>query len=165
MKECLKPEYRGKGLCVMHWRRLQRNGSPLVTRPMGVRPFCGLDGCWAEHYAKGWCQRHYMQERRGVPVTLTAAPPTYSGAHKRVRYVKGPASDHDCVSCGSHALDWAYDHTDPDELVGSNGRTMCGYSTDPGHYVPMCRRCHRAFDRNLSDAAALRKNDANTVYM
>ena len=142
----------------MHVRRVERHGSPFVVLPRGKpATVCSLPGCGAKHFGKGWCQRHYMQVRRGQEPTLERPGDfvTYSGAHRRVYYVKGPAKLHSCVECGGRALDWAYVGGDPNEIVGpvprpkSHNRppSMCAYSADPEFYVPMCRRCHVAHDR------------------
>lgn len=165
IKDCDKPEYQGHGMCVKHWRRLQRNGNPLVARPPGKPAgVCSVVDCGGKHYGKGLCQRHYAQVRAGRPREDLVASwkygsrdVSYSGAHRRARRVRGPASDHACVGegCDKQAIDWAYNHADPDELVGpvqqakSSGRPpiMAAYSPDPAFYVPMCRKCHRAFDR------------------
>ena len=70
---------------------------------------------------------------------------SYDGAHLRIMYAKGSASQFLCVDCGGKAQEWSYDHADPEELWG--GRSGCVYSLSPEHYVPRCRVCHRAFDR------------------
>lgn len=31
---------------------------------------CSLDGCDRQAHAKGWCKRHYEQQRRGIPQVL-----------------------------------------------------------------------------------------------
>lgn len=75
--------------------------------------------------------------------------PTYISAHIRVTRDRGRASDYNC-RCGVPAEDWAYDHADPNELSEYDGRGAGRtrvYSADSWHYLPMCRACHRAFDR------------------
>ena len=74
---------------------------------------------------------------------------SYLGAHDRCRRDRGPARDHQCVDCGGPALHWSYDHTDPDELMGTQGTkgtTPYPYSLDPAHYSPRCASCHARFD-------------------
>lgn len=71
----------------------------------------------------------------------------YFGAHARVRTLRGRAEDHPCVDCGEPAQDWSYDHTDPDERVGTKGTGRgLAYSLNASHYQPWCKPCHGAFD-------------------
>jgi hypothetical protein len=71
----------------------------------------------------------------------------YWKAHRAVEDIHGRAKLHDCAFCGRRdARDWAYNHRDPDEKVAKyNG---CAYSKDPNCYIPLCRSCHRRFDKN-----------------
>lgn len=66
-------------------------------------------------------------------------PIGYSGAHTRLPTLASQS----CYCCAKPAQEWAYDHSDPDELADQDGRP---YSLDRTCYMPMCRRCHRAFD-------------------
>lgn len=72
----------------------------------------------------------------------------YSGAHDRVRALRGPASQYDCLHCRNNlAEDWAYDHLDPDERISSEEKRIgLVYSIDPKFYIPLCKRCHSVFD-------------------
>ena len=57
---------------------------------------------------------------------------TYKGAHSRLFYVRGKASQHQCIDCSKQALDWSHIHgTDPD---------------NPDNYEPRCRSCHLTYD-------------------
>lgn len=76
--------------------------------------------------------------------------PTYGAAHHWVRQARGSASEHQCVDCGDPAREWAYDHTDPDEMSEKQGRLTLSYSAKPQHYQPMCKPCHRRFDAGRS---------------
>ena len=69
---------------------------------------------------------------------------TYRNAHRRVRAAGGSATGWSCVDCGQQAVEWSYDHADPDERHDERGRA---YSDDPQHYQPRCRPCHSRFDR------------------
>ncbi len=69
---------------------------------------------------------------------------SYRQAHFRVIDARGPATEHECRRCGGQAQQWAYDHLDIDEKFNAAGEV---YSTDPDHYIPMCRSCHVLFDR------------------
>lgn len=70
-------------------------------------------------------------------------PVTYEAVHYRLLWDRGSASDNPCVKCGAQAEEWAYDHTDPDELTDPKGRA---YSLDQGRYFPLCISCHRVQD-------------------
>ena len=67
---------------------------------------------------------------------------SYRQAHVRIQKDRGRAAEHLC-SCGVQAKYWAYQHSDPDALRDDKARP---YSLDPGHYAPMCARCHRQYD-------------------
>lgn len=62
---------------------------------------------------------------------------------------QGPrAAAYPCVTdCGRPAAEWAYDHGDVDELVATVNGAPRRYSLEPARYRPMCRPCHRRFDR------------------
>jgi len=70
---------------------------------------------------------------------------TYIGAHERIWRAKGKASNYMC-GCGEGADEWAYTYDDPcpNEMVSPLGQK---YSADFTRYVPMCRRCHRVYDK------------------
>lgn len=72
---------------------------------------------------------------------------TYGAVHMRLRKRRGPAKNHLC-QCGQPARDWAY-------------RNIRGHSENLDDYVPMCRRCHKAFDAetvfNLGEWATERR--------
>lgn len=78
--------------------------------------------------------------------------PTYAAMHLRLNRDRGPASDFACAHCGGAAADWAYDHCDPEELMGfaRPGKAAVPYSADQAHYVPLCRSCHYRLDHQLS---------------
>lgn len=69
--------------------------------------------------------------------------------HGRVRALRGPAKKYPCALCGTReAQHWAYDHMDPNELMGKDkpDRPERPYSIDLDHYLPMCVACHKAYD-------------------
>lgn len=67
--------------------------------------------------------------------------PGYYGLHRRVRTARGPAKNYECIECGHQAQHWATIH-------GTDG-------TDPlEHYLPMCARCHFAYDQVGARAVA-----------
>jgi hypothetical protein len=71
----------------------------------------------------------------------------YRAAHMRVEAARGRASSYPCVGdCGRPAVDWAYVHGDPDELVTTVRGALRRYSLDSDMYQPMCRPCHKRLD-------------------
>ena len=56
----------------------------------------------------------------------------YKLGHKRVKALRGKASDHVCVDCCKVAHHWSYKHDEPLELAES--------------YEPRCRSCHTLYD-------------------
>lgn len=122
---------------------------------------CSVDGCERPHYGKGYCALHYQRMWRNGNLEIKRTKPprndlagennrfwrgdatSTTGAHRRVRKARGPASDHSCVDCGGTAKEWAYDHKDPEERAHPQG----AFSLKVEHYQPMCVSCHRRFDR------------------
>lgn len=68
---------------------------------------------------------------------------SYGTLHQRLRAIRGPASARQCAHCQDSAIDWAYDHTDPNEQLDPRG---CAYSTDLNRYFPLCKSCHKRYD-------------------
>ena len=79
----------------------------------------------------------------------------YRMVHRKIVRERGKASGYLCIECGSTAMDWAYQHSDP--LVTSTDRP---FSQDIKHYSPMCRRCHLKLDKvhERMDRETLKKN-------
>lgn len=166
---CARKHY-SRGLCEAHYARQRRSGATgaaeVKNRSVAGKR-CRLDACMAEHYAKDLCQVHYVRWRKhGDPNVVGSSAPIrrrtrtehhnwsgedigYRGVHHRVTRELGLASAHSCRHCGASAADWAYDHADLNEQVDGRGRV---YSTDPDRYMPLCRRCHSAFDRGCAAA-------------
>src|SRR6516162_2526071 len=114
-----------RGMCDKHYTRWLRHGDPLVTHGPGNRGRMGSsNGNW-----KG-----------------DAAP--YSAIHLRLVREFGSASQFQCLNdCGRQAQEWAYDHGDPNEIVGDDSHgVMAPYSLDPQFYMPLCKWCHRSMD-------------------
>lgn len=84
------------------------------------------------------------------PTWLIQDEVVYGSAHNRVKRLHGNASEHLCIDCLGPAVDWSYDHTDPDERIDARGRA---YSMKPEHYWPRCRSCHKFFDLAATGAA------------
>lgn len=76
----------------------------------------------------------------------------YTGAHYRVTAARGLPGQHACAHCSEVAQEWAYDHEDPDERRNVDSRDDDPFSLDVMHYLPLCKKCHRAFDLNPNRA-------------
>lgn len=115
---------------------------------------CSVAGCSGKHEARGYCAKHYQQVKRhgavGAGRWEQKPERTYVTAHYRVRRDRGPAPEQTCA-CGAPAAEWAYDHNDPDELIGEDHGKAVPYSLDVAHYLPMCVPCHRQFDYDHSN--------------
>lgn len=74
---------------------------------------------------------------------MATAQHEYRQAHRRVVDAKGPANLKPCAFCGTFAEEWAYDHHDPREVY----REGHLWSDSTAHYIPLCKRDHRAYDR------------------
>lgn len=156
---CDKLRKRGRAVCSMHAARIWRHGDPDAVQweKRSVRGVCLVEGCGQlDHGPHGYCDKHRTRIRRhGDPLVLLVAEYkrmpngniTYGAAHARVRAESGPAWKHLCCHCMQFAEEWAYDHNDPAELVSPEGSK---YSTDPRHYIPLCRSCHRRFDSDIN---------------
>lgn len=114
------------------------------------------------------CATHYARKRRrgSVHIVLPRHPSgensykwkgdnvSYNTAHKRNQYLRGKASEYQCVDCGSQAQEWAYQYTAGDrEMTEWIEDTRVGrarelaYSPDAEHYAAMCKSCHIKFDK------------------
>lgn len=87
---------------------------------------------------------------RAVKGNYRTVNPDYRAAHLRVKHARGPARNYSCEDCGKQATDWAYDHLDVNALTGQHRDYTVTYSADPQHYRPLCRPCHRKFDKENS---------------
>lgn len=164
---CDKPHF-GRGWCSTHYQRWKRLGDPLAEvghyTPRDPQAQCSIDGCENRRARRDWCKKHYYRWRRHGDPNYDPATPTgedspfwkgrfvgYLAAHYRVRTYRGKATEHTCVDCGGQAHEWAYDHRDPDEIVADSGyHKGMPYSPDPSHYQPMCKTCHKRFDRTMA---------------
>ena len=136
--------------CYQSWRANRRSDSPRCTVP----------DCRKPAITEGICEKHRGRLRRTGTLegvgrgTLNKKDVVeYEAAHHRVVAVKGRAKEHRCDHCGDRAQDWAYDHLDPEALVGV--RNGCLYSLSPDHYIPLCKPCHKRFDIDWSRRASL----------
>lgn len=148
-----------RGWCNAHYIRWRIHGDPTAGgKPHdGSSTPCNVDGCDGPSVAWGWCEAHYRRWKKSGDVGSPDVRQVGSGddvgyntAHRRVAEAKGAASQHDCINCGGHAREWAYDHADPDARIASPGNPRIAgmpYSLSVDHYQPMCKSCHKAFDK------------------
>lgn len=110
---------------------------------------CRVPICERTPTGCGLCVAHYERARRnGLIEVRPKGPNRYSSAHQKVHRSRGKATDYRCSHCDGRADTWAYDHADPAELVEATGsHAGIAFSTDPTHYMPLCRTCHYYFDR------------------
>ena len=80
---------------------------------------------------------------------MRAQSTTYQAVHARLRKARGSASEYRCQHCPNPATQWAYNHKDPDELIGTYDQTgrLTTYSFNPDHYLPLCKACHATLDK------------------
>ncbi|MGW0135162.1 hypothetical protein [Streptomyces sp. NPDC003299] len=71
----------------------------------------------------------------------------YENAHARVKRLHGPARYYPCDFCGLSAHDWALDWESPEIIRDQKWRA---YSPDPNGYMPLCRKCHKEYDKHVS---------------
>lgn len=145
------------GYCTAHYRRFRRGldmDTPIRARK-ATPGVCGYDDCGRPSYGhSGLCQQHANQQRQGLPLKKIRIRTIFDevklgGAHQRVRRLWGDAAQYSCIECGNRARDWAYDGTDPNELLGrqqSGKGSLQRYSCFPEFYMPMCRKCHNSRD-------------------
>jgi hypothetical protein len=116
---------------------------------------CSVDGCEDAHHSLSFCIKHYARFiRYGDPLIThnnRYDDVQYHGAHIRVRAAKGNIAQYLCQHCGCQAENWAYDGKDPEELIGParRGGPLLKYSLKVQHYMPLCTKCHRVYDRKL----------------
>jgi hypothetical protein len=160
MAECIQSGCDGYrksklGYCEAHLKRYKRGAdmSPPIKRYGKYGKFC--TECGRPAKTAGLCPGHYTQLWRGHDLAPLRLPSihdevAYEAAHFRPRALWGSASKYSCVDCGECAQDWAYDGTDPDQLLGGSARegraSIMFYSRYPEFYMPMCRKCHSRRD-------------------
>ena len=153
---------RARGWCNKHWSRWKRHGDPeaeVQERRYDYPNVCTIPGCDKPSRARGWCSTHHQRWRmNGDPsLVLPPNPPTkedhyawqsddevgYMTVHWRL-HRRSPAKAHKCAHCGDQAVDWAYDHTCPNEKTSPEGYP---FTSDLSRYMPLCRLCHKRFDQ------------------
>jgi hypothetical protein len=135
------------------WYRGKPPTDAAIRRYVQGRKGCFVEGCDLPHHSNGTCASHRAHvDKDGYPRELVRPKrevPSYDAIHLRLAGAWGSASQYDCVKCGKTAREWAYDGTDPSQLIGTTGKTVASpmyYSQWPEFYMPMCVRCHRKMD-------------------
>jgi hypothetical protein len=164
---CDKPSRRSLGMCIAHYSRVRRHGSPgspeILSRKArpSRRNTCSIEGCEEPCHGRELCSSHYWRWlNHGSPGdaefrTRGGDGVGYIGVHLRVSALRGVASAHMCQRCDKPAAHWAYDHLDPNEKIVTHHRRQVPISLDPDHYMPLCARCHKRFDMAFRKASAV----------
>jgi len=112
--------------------------------------------CTEKVEARDLCHNHYHRwQKYGDALTPLTRRPSgssevgYKTAHGRVRRKRGSPSLYECVGikCAKQAEDWAYIHGSSNEKKDLYRGFILPYSPDVNDYQPMCRLCHRAYDK------------------
>jgi hypothetical protein len=153
---CERNDRMKRGWCDMHWQRWRKNGDPLrlarAERFAAQPTTCSVEGCDEPRKSRGWCKAHYLRWfRRGGDVATRIYRERqqivgYQAVHARLRRDRGLASAFICEHCENQALQWAYDHDDPEESSQFIAGRSLTYSLDSQHYIPLCAACHKTFD-------------------
>jgi len=122
----------------------RRFGLLIVTHRDGTRWACICD-CGATTLVHPGDLNRGSARSCGCRSHPRRADATYLTVHERLRTDRGSARQYECSNCASPAFHWAYDHTDPDELMSAYG----AYSLNPERYHPYCVPCHKAFDLQI----------------
>lgn len=143
----------------------RRSNAPGLADKMRIadvaKSTCSVHDCGKTVKARGWCRAHYLRWfRRGGDVSVRVYRPRaevvgYQAVHARLHRDRGPASALPCRHCGLPAKQWAYDHSDPDQLVELINLVGTAYSLDQKHYIALCGSCHKFFDQTVVPVTCL----------
>lgn len=111
VETCDKTKIVARGLCGAHYQKWRKYGDPEFTKPRTTTFKSG-----EEH--NNW----------------TGNDITYSGLHRRIRSIRGSASNFNCVDCGNIASEWSHIHNTD--------------HNDVNNYQSRCRKCHVKYDDN-----------------
>lgn len=130
---------------------LSRNGSKNESALWRCRCDCGQEKTIRGDALRGGLTKSCGCLPRGsVPGQRQKEVVEYTAVHRRIRRLRGSASQYDCP-CGKPAYHWSYDWLDPNQMVSSKEQSFgLVYSLDPARYRPMCVTCHSAYDSALT---------------
>lgn len=141
-----------KGYCKVHYQRWITSGDPGPAHLLKAanQAWCLAENCEKPARSRHLCHKHYKRWQvfgetgiERISERDSSHTISYRGAHRRVEAAFGSARMQSCVECGESALEWSYDHEDPEEVLDERG---IPYSVTPSFYRPMCISCHRNFD-------------------
>lgn len=138
-----------RGLCTWHYRKQKaRTAPPCKAAECGRGVAYPSSGLCTGHYARQWWASQGNESRADFSSAIGGGPKTYNGAHHALRRDLGPASDHECIDCGTKADHWSYSHESESEIICPvDGHP---YSLDWDDYSPRCVTCHNQFDRAVT---------------
>lgn len=81
---------------------------------------------------------------------------TYNAVHMYLKRTRGRARNYLCADyCGNFATEWSYDHLDPNERIGDDGKgKLLPFTSNLRHYQPRCNEHHRTLDARYEKASA-----------
>lgn len=146
---CTKPANGAaiKQLCRTHQYRSWKYGDPEAPSLAKKTAPCHRDDCDEPARIGIRCLKHGRRYERHGDENYEGKVPTQKSVVDRLTRGIGRASEFDCTQCGMQALRWVYNHADPQELTGKDGRP---YSRYPKYYEALCQGCedHMAIYRS-----------------
>lgn len=111
-------------------------------------------GYCGQHAYKNPVKQAYMKEyneglHRARAEKAYYSDISYHATHKRIRQVRGSASEQPCIMCGKPAEHWAYRGNSQREQAGwenAEKTQFALWSSDPADYDPLCAQDHRQSD-------------------
>ena len=149
---CQKTHF-AKSFCNNHYQRYLQTGAPQPADKVQKfctehpdRPVRAADKCVRCYSNWYYYHGHELGPSSGADRRKDVC--LYEAAHGRVRRDKGHPTQYTCVRCPAQATEWALLAEASQILVQPEGKRMAGslYSPNPDDYVPMCRKCHSAYD-------------------
>lgn len=135
-------------LCSTHYMQWYRSQ---------VRDVCSSDDCDRAVYSRSLCESHYKSllreenpsydtaQRQALKDNKSLLSPEYKRMHARLRKLRGPARDYDCIDCGQTAAEWSL--SADSSLYGIESRKTFPYSQNVEDYAPRCTKCHGIYDK------------------
>lgn len=134
--DCTRAAY-ARGWCAMHYKRWQRNGSPV----RGATPAtCAVDDCDRAPASRGWCHAHYQRWRR-LGTVAAGRPLRGERSECTVEGCQRPVQAHRL--CGTHYQRWRQhgdvrsEHAIGDVPREPPPRVSRGWTSNGYRYVPV----------------------------